>query len=413
MLSFDQALATILNDVDPLVTELCDLRASHLRVLAQDVVAADDVPRFDNSSMDGYALRASDTLLATPDRNVDLTIEGEVGAGDSGERPLAPGSACRIFTGGTIPRGADAVIEQESVEVVDKKIVLRSPVVSGRNIRHTGEDVVSGQTVLEHGVGISAARLGVLASLGMNRVQVYATPRIAILTTGNELADVEGPLMPGKIRDSNSYTLASLVREAGCLPVHAGRAADSIPELRRKLSEGLASDALVTSGGVSVGDRDLVLETLKDLGVEIRLWKVNIKPGMPFAFCLFRREGKAKPVPVFALPGNPVSTMVTFLQLVRPALEKMRGIRSVRSDLTLRATLEQDYEKKDGKRHFARGIVRNENGKLLVRKSGSQSSAVLTSMSVANCLVIIPENVSRAEAGTEVEIVLLQDSYHG
>ncbi len=410
MLSFEQARTKILDDVDPAETELCDLRSSHLRVLAQDVLAPYDVPRFDNSSMDGYGVRAEDTLSASPDRNVELKVEGEIAAGDAGEKALTPGSACRIFTGGAIPPGADAVIEQEIVEVSDKKILLRAPVARGRNVRRRGEDVVSGQTVLEQGFGLSAARLGVLASLGISRMRVYSIPRVAILTTGNELVDVDEPLEPGKIRDSNSYTLTSLVREAGCVPLNLGRAPDSIAVLKQKLTEGLSYDALITSGGVSVGDRDLVLETLENLGAEIRFWKVNIKPGMPFAFCLYRRKGEPKPVPVFALPGNPVSTMVTFLQLVRPALEKMRGLRGAQFGVKLRATLEQEYEKKDGKRHFARGIVRNENGKLLVRKSGTQSSGVLTSMSVANCLMIIPENVSLTEAGSEVEIVLLQES---
>ena len=410
MLSFDQALTRILNEVAPTETELCDLRTSHLRVLAQDVVAAYDVPRFDNSSMDGYALRADDTLLAAPDRTVELTVDGEIGAGDASEGTLTPGSACRIFTGGAIPRGADAVIEQENVERVDKKIRLFAPVTRGRNIRRRGEDVLSGHTVLNQGVSISAARQGVLASLGLSQVRVYSRPQVAILTTGNELIGVDEPLVPGKIRDSNSYTLASLVRESGCVPVEVGRAADTISDLTGKLKEGLSHDALITSGGVSVGDRDLVLETLKDLGADIRFWKVNIKPGMPFAFCLFRREGVAASVPVFALPGNPVSTMVTFLQLVRPALAKIQGLRVVQSEVKLRATLEEDYEKKDGKTHFARGIVRNENGKLLVRKSGSQSSGVLTSMAIGNCLITIPENVTMAKAGSEVEIELLRES---
>jgi molybdopterin molybdotransferase len=407
MLSFNQALTRILDEVVPTETELCDLRSSHLRVLAQDVVAAYDVPRFDNSSMDGYALRADDTLRAAPNHVVELSVDGEIGAGDASERTLTPGSACRIFTGGVIPPGADAVIEQENVELVDMKIRLSAPIARGRNLRRRGEDVLSGHAVLERGVSLSAARQGVLASLGFSRVRVYSTPQVAILTTGNELVGVDEPLAPGKIRDSNAYTLTSLVRESGCVPVEVGRASDSISDLTGKLKEGLSRDALITSGGVSVGDRDLVLETLKNLGAEVRFWKVNIKPGMPFAFCLFRKEGTATSLPVFALPGNPVSTMVTFLKLVRPALGKLRGLRAVQSELKLRATLEEDYEKKDGKTHFARGIVRNENGKLLVRKSGSQSSGVLTSMALANCLIIIPENVALAEAGTQVEIELL------
>jgi len=409
MLSYDQALAAILKEVDPIEAEVCELRSAHQRVLARDIIASIDIPPFNNSSMDGYAVRADDTREAGPDRAVHLAVDGEIGAGDRSTTPLRPGFARRIFTGGMISDGADAVIEQEKIDRHGDTIVLNAPVTVGKNVRIRGEDVSAGQKILERGMRITAARLGILASLGLNRVHVGAIPKVGILTTGNELVDVDEPLKEGKIHDSNSYTLSSLVSETGCVPVQLGRATDATSDLREKIQASLALDVLITSGGVSVGDRDLVLETLKGLGAELKFWKVNIKPGMPVAFCVYRREGKSKSVLVFALPGNPVSTMVTFLKLARPALRRLQGLISDQPGLILTARLEEDYDKSDGKRHFARGIVRNENGELVVRKSGSQSSGVLNSLSVANCLMVIPEHVSRTPAGTLIEIELLRE----
>jgi molybdopterin molybdotransferase len=410
MLPFDQALVRILNEISAAESELCDLHSAHRRVLAQDVESPRDVPQFDNSSMDGYALRSENTISATPDKRVEFTVVGEVGAGDVYSGRVNDGTAVRIFTGGGLPAGADAVIEQEGVEAVNGKIYVRGPVPRGKNVRSRGEDIAKGSIILQKGVVVSAARLGILASIGLAQVRVFSVPRVAVLTTGNELAGVDEPLEPGKIRDSNSYTLSSLVRESGCEPASVGRATDSSADLQKKIRIGLESQALITSGGVSVGERDLVLRALEEIGVEIRFWKVNIKPGMPFAFGVYRREGTTRTVPVFGLPGNPVSTMVTFLQLVRPALFKMCGRIDGDSRLKLLARIEHDYEKRDGKRHFARGVLRNENNELLVRISGSQSSGVLTSLSVANCLIVIPEEASVIKAGSSVQVELLRET---
>jgi molybdopterin molybdotransferase len=410
MLSFEKALETILREITPLGIELCDLWSSHGRVLARDVEAPLDVPPLDNSSMDGYALRSADTLSAGPDHPVELSVNGEVAAGDVCQVKVEEGIAVRIFTGGAVPVGADAVIEQEIVEAAGGRIVLKSVVAKGRNVRLRGEDFAKGQQILGKGTFVNAARLGVLASIGLSQVPVHATPRVAILTTGNELAGADEPLARGKIRDSNSYTLWSLVRESGCEPAPIGRAGDSSSDLKEKMRAGLSADALITSGGASVGEHDLVLDSLRELGVEIKFWKVNIKPGMPFAFGLHRKEGGGASIPVFALPGNPVSTMVTFLQLVQPALLKMKGMKGTSSRVSLLAKMEHDYQKWDGKRHFARGVVRNEKGELLVRTSGSQSSGVLTSLSIANCLIVFPEGTTVVKSGDPVEIELLKVS---
>ncbi|HTY37604.1 MAG TPA: molybdopterin molybdotransferase MoeA, partial [Bacteroidota bacterium] len=286
MLSLDQALESVLGAIVPLEAESCDLSSSHLRVLAADMVASNDIPPFDNASMDGYAVSADDTRPVSGPGAIGLELQGEVGAGDSFASGIGAGKTVRILTGAMIPPGADAVIEQERVTVRDGRIRIEALVEKGRNIRRRGEDIRSGQTVLTKGSLVTSARVGVLASLGARSVPVFKTPRVAILTTGNELVDVDQPLEGGKIRDSNAYTLSALVRDAGCIPVMIGRAADSSSDLRTKLVAGLGCDALITSGGVSVGDRDLVLETLKQIGAEVRFWKVNIKPGMPFAFCL-------------------------------------------------------------------------------------------------------------------------------
>ena len=403
MLSFEQALESILGEISTADTEHCELGSSGHRVLAGDVMANTDVPPFDNSSMDGYALNAAETSAASADHPVELFVSGEVGAGDMPAGNVDRGTAARIFTGGPPPPGADSVIEQEMVHRSGDRIILRIPVSKGRNVRSRGEDIARGAVALQKGLALTAARQGVLASLGVARVLVCKIPQIAILTTGNELVDVHESLTPGKIRDSNSFTLSSLVRDAGCTPTVIGRASDSANDLREKIRMGLSGNALITSGGASVGDRDLVIGVLKELGVEIRFWKVNIKPGMPFAFGVYSNRGEESAVPVFILPGNPVSTMVTFLKLVRPALSKMRGLKE-ESHYRLRARLEHDYEKQDGKRHFVRGILRNKTGELLVRSTGSQSSGVLTSLALADCLITIPEETKFVEAGSLVEV---------
>ncbi len=398
MISAQEASEIILSAVCTIGQETVDLTAAHERVLAENIIATENIPPFDNSAMDGYAVCGED--VANPP--VMLTLVGEVSAGQAPARGLQRGEAIRIMTGGQLPPGANAVVQLEWTEVVnDGRVRIQRPVTVGHNIRRAGEDIQEGQTVLEGGRELRAAELGVLASLGLKSVEVHRVPHVAILATGNELIEGDKPLEPGKIRNSNSYTLRALIKETKALPVDLGIARDSRDQLKGKILEGLASDALVTSGGVSVGSYDLVQAVMKELGVGIRFWKVNIKPGMPFLFGVYK--GK----PVFGLPGNPVSTMVTFLKFVQPAIQKMRGMRHPEREFYLRAELLQDIRKTDGKRHFVRGVLENQSGRLTVRTTGSQSSNVLTSLVRANCLILISEETEFLKKGHLVEVELL------
>lgn len=407
MLSFDEARTLISRQLPVLASEQVSLIQALNRVLASDVVADHDIPLFDNSSMDGYALHASDTVDAGPGSGaVQLKVAGEAGAGTVTSTPLAQGTAIRIMTGAPLPPGADAVLEQEQVIVRNESIEIAAIVPEGKNIRRKGEDLRAGETVITKGAILWAGHLGVLASMGKTEIMVYRRPKVGILTTGNELIDVAEPVTPGKIRNSNAYALFGSVLECGGEPVTLGKVKDEERDLEEGLRKGLEYDALVTSGGVSVGKYDLVLQTLKKIGVEIVFWKVNIKPGMPLAYGLYRKSGTEKPVPVFALPGNPVSTMVTFLQFVRPALFRMGG-REGDGPPHFNATLEHDIRKQDRKRHFSRGVVRNEHGRLSVRTTGTQSSGVLSSMIRANCLITLREEQMEIRAGEEVEIEFL------
>ena len=398
MVTAQEALNIILSSVNPMAKERIGLRDAHSRVLAENIVAEENIPPFDNSSMDGFAVCADD--VAKPP--VVLTVVDEVTAGKVSSHEGRRGEAIRIMTGGQIPRGADAVVQIEWTEAVDDHHVrIQKSVSVGHNIRRAGEDVERGKTVLEAGRELRASGFGVLASLGRKSVEVYGIPRVAILATGNELVNINEPLGPGKIRDSNSFTLRALVLEAGAVPLDLGIAPDHREEIRTKILLGLEADVLVTSGGVSVGAYDLVHEVLKEIGVEIKFWKVNIKPGMPLLFGIYGSK------PVFGLPGNPVSTMVTFLKFVKPALQRMKGIGKPESEFRLRAQLVEDIRKADGKRHFLRGVLETQNGALQVKRTGPQSSGVFSSLVQANCLIVIPEQVELLKKGDVVEVELL------
>jgi len=406
MINADEARRQIIGAVGPGGTEPCGLSACLNRILAEDVVASHDIPPFDNSSMDGYAVRSEDVGGASNEHSVKLTVQGEIAAGHSESQPLRQHHAYRILTGAPIPPEADAVIEQEATERLNGAISVPAGVASGRNIRRRGEDIRAGSVVLRKGLSLTPSRVGILASIGCVKVSVFRKPVVAVLPTGDELVDAGEPLGPGQIRNSNAYTLEGLIAGNSCVPENLGIARDDESDLREKILRGLETDALVTSGGVSVGDRDHVLEILKSLGVEIMFWKVNIKPGMPMAFGLYR-HASGRRIPVFALPGNPVSSVVTFLQFVRPGLERIGGLSQSSQPVRFSAVLKNDLKKMDGKRHFVRGICRNEKTGLFVESTRTQSSGVLTSLSDANCLIVIPEEVRNPKAGDTVEVELL------
>lgn len=405
MISVEDARRIIIESVEPLGAERHPLAQCLHRVTAEDIQSHVDIPPFDNSSMDGFALKAADSHRADSANPVTLEVVAEIAAGSISDKPLRQGTAIRVMTGAPIPAGADAVVEQEVTAPRNGSVQILSSVAEGRNIRKKGQDVKAGQIVVGKGTFLRASHLGTLASVGIDAPLVFKRPRIAFFTSGNELVNADADLEPGKIRNSNEYSLMGLIREAHCEAVALGNAADDEGVLKQSIREGLRYDALITSGGVSVGKYDLVLNVLENVGVVSKFWKVNVKPGGPFAFGVFKRNDSV--IPVFSLPGNPVSTVVTFLQFVIPGLQRLMGMAQTTNRVQLRALLEHEIHKKDRKRHFSRGVLRNEGGHFFVSTTGSQSSGVLTSMTRANCLIVIPEEVENLKAGEEVEVELL------
>ena len=402
MINASEAQRIILNSLSPSPSESCGLRDSLHRIVSEDVIAPGEIPAFDNSGMDGYAVLASDTLTADSKNPVTLQLQGESYAGQPFPGSLLAKHAIRITTGAAIPKDADAVVEQELIHQSNGSIEVLASVEKGRNLRRRGEDVVAGSVVLKKGSRIAPAGVGVLASLGIQSLRVCRKIRISILATGNEVVDFDRELQPGQIRNSNAIALEAMLKADGHEAILLGTARDYPEDLAQKIKEGLEADALITSGGVSVGDHDFVMEAFDLLKIELKFWKINIRPGMPMAFGIARNSK-----PVFALPGNPVSTLVTYRQFVRPGLMKMSGLEEVDRTIRLQATLTEDLRKADGKRHFVRGVCSNADGRLEVRSTGSQSSAILTSLVRANCLIILPEEKRSPSAGESVEIELL------
>jgi molybdopterin molybdotransferase len=310
------------------------------------------------------------------------------------------------MTGASIPRGADAIIPVEYTKKEDSFVVIFKALSLGENIRRAGEDVKRGERVISSGGLIRPAEVGMLASLGRSFVSVYQRPMVAILCTGEELVDVDGDLDKGKIVSSNSYALAAQVKDCGAIPVQLGIAKDQKEEIKEKLLQGLRADVLISSAGVSVGDYDFVKEILNDLGMEMVFWKVAMKPGKPLAF------GTIKEKPVFGLPGNPVSSMVSFEQFVRPSLLKMMGHHQIFRPF-IEAILKEDIQKEPGSRHFVRAVVIFERDHYFVTPTGAQGSGILRSMVKANGLVVIPEDLEIVRAGEKVKVQLLNSSEFG
>jgi molybdopterin molybdotransferase len=402
MLNADKALAIVLKASKPRSSERVKLREALGRTLAEDIIAAEDIPPFDNSSMDGFAVRAADLARASARRPVTLTVVGEASAGNVFGAKLRSGEAVRIMTGGKIPAGADSVVPIELVTMPDDRHVrFESPVKRGANIRRAGEDIARNTRALKKGEVLTPARLGILAALGYAKVRVAQRPKVNILATGDELVPVRKKPQEGQIRNSSSYVLQGYVEQAGGEPVFLGIVGDKKRRLRKAIAAGLDADILLITGGVSVGKYDLVGETLQKLGVQVRFWRVNIKPGKPLLFGTFKKTL------VFGLPGNPVSTGVTFLQFVRPALFAMLG-RSVRQPMRLPAILDEPLTKHDSKRHYVRGIAVLSNGALHVTTTGSQSSGMVSSLAKANCLIVIPEAIHSLRKGSTVEVEFLE-----
>jgi molybdopterin molybdotransferase len=396
-----EARSHVLSAVHVLPARKESLETAFGSVLAADLVASISLPGWDNSAVDGYAVRAEDVSSAAESNPIHLRVIAEIPAGQPASVRLDPQTCVRLFTGAPIPQDADSVVMQEETRSHHEGYVaILNAIEPGENIRRAGEDIHAGDIALRAGMTIGPAQLGLAAALGATELQVHPSPRVGVLVTGAELVEPGRPLQPGQIYDSNSFALAAYVRQAGCEPVELGIADDTTEDLQEKIDYALSEcDAVITVGGVSVGEYDLVKQVLADLECEQRFWKVAMRPGKPFVFAT--RGDKL----AFGLPGNPVSAAVTFLMLVRPALLKLRGL----SDLDLPSVeveLAEELVNHGERVMFVRARRERSGDKWLARPLPRQGSHVITSMAHADCLVEVPEASSLA-AGTKVKALLI------
>jgi molybdopterin molybdotransferase len=404
LVPFAEARAGVLERLEPLPTREVGLADALGCVLATDVAAAEDLPPFANSAMDGFAVSGADLAGAGEERPVALQITGEVFAGTGRLPTVEPGGAVRIMTGGAMPPGADTVVPVEQTSVEGGTVLVRLDPGPGRFVRQAGEDVRRGTVVLERGRVLDPAAVGMLASVGARTVAVHPRPRVMVVSTGDELVDPGDPLGPGQIRDSNSWLLAAQARAAGAEAVRCGRLRDDPEALRRGFAMAAADgDLVVTSGGVSVGDRDFTKQVLATLG-DVRSFRVAMQPGMPQAF------GVAAGTPLYGLPGNPVSCFVVFETLVRPALRRLAGHPDDRLDRPrVVARLAGPVHSPEGKVSFLRVRLEVGDDGLAASITGNQGSGVLSSCVAADGLAVVPADRRELPAGAPVQVVLLRE----
>ena len=405
MISVEEALDRILSRVSVLGDERVPLNRALGRVLAEDVDSPLDMPPWPASSMDGYALLSRDTDGAVDAAPARLAVAGRVPAGGMAERPLRPGEAFRIFTGAPLPEDADAIIPQEDVRVEGDTLLVPRPVPRGDFVRPRGEDMRRGDRVLDRGRVLSAADVGLLATVGRSPVSVIRRPRVGILSTGDELVDLGTPVGPGQIPNSNSYSLIAQVLEAGAVPVGLGIAGDRLADIEARFRWGLGCDIVISSAGVSVGEHDFVKDALARLGAEQHLWLVDMRPGKPIAFSTIPQDGKGA-VAAFALPGNPVSAMVTFELFVRPAILRMAGHRRLHRPIVA-AQAQEPIRNADRRRGYLRVTLTSTDEGYRARLTGTQSSGVLRSMVAADGLAIVP-GATTIPPGQAVKVLLLR-----
>jgi len=413
VITVEQALDKILGYAAVLEEEESPVLDSLGQVLAENICSDIDVPPLDNSAMDGYAVRSEDTRGASKQSPRLLRVIDTVPAGSIARREVEAGTAIRIMTGAPVPRGADSVVMFEDTDETERQgcpeeIGILRKVEAGLNIRRAGEDIARGSTVLRRGTVLRPSEAGVLASLGRAAVRVIRRPVVAILATGDELVDLGKPLPAGKIYNSNTYSLAALVRHYGGVPRILGIARDSESSVVAGLHRGLDADMLITTGGVSAGDYDVVKDVLAKQG-EIAFWTVKMKPGKPLAFGIIKGKtgaGEAKSIPHLGLPGNPVSSMITFELFGRPAMLKMMGKKNLAKPV-IEAVAESSVMNRDRRRIFTRAVVEKREGQYFARLTGPQGSGILTSMASANGLMIIPEDRSVVSPGDVVEVMML------
>lgn len=401
MIQVDEAREIILSKIKFKGVEKVSLDGALGRILAEDIVAQRSNPPMDNSAMDGYAVITADILSATPDNPVKLEVVEHVPAGAVATVTLKNNQAIRIMTGAPIPPGADAVLMQEDTDKNGNGILAKDKTEVGENIRLAGEDVKVGDLVIRKGVTITPSHIGMMAVVGRSNIYVSQRPTVAILSTGDEIIELDGHPTGPCIYNSNGYMLAAQIRSAGGIPCYLGVAKDNEEDLMEKFDWALKCDIVVSSGGVSVGDYDLVKATLDKMGNEMAFWKVAMKPGKPLAF------GKIGEIPVFGLPGNPVSSFVSFEQFARPAIKKMMGAKEI-LPRTVQAKLTRTIHKKTGRLHFMSAVVSWDNGEYTVAPAEEQGSGVLKSTVNANGLLVFPLEKDELKNGEQVIVQLLE-----
>ncbi len=403
MITVGQHLARVLDVVAPLAPLQLGLMDAHGCVLTEDVVAPAPLPAFDNSSMDGYAVRAADVAGASEDRPVVLPVTGDVAAGPASPLRVQPGVCVRIMTGAMMPAGADAVVPLEWTDGGVAQVTVMRPAPAGAHVRTVGEDVAAGETVLADGTHLGAVQIGLAAAVGRSRVLVRPRPRVVVVSTGSELTEAGAPLAPGRIYDSNSLALTAAAIEAGAIAYRVGIVPDDPRQLASTLEDQLVrADVLVTSGGVSVGAYDVVKEVLSRLGT-VSFDKVAMQPGMPQGFGTIGPDS----TPVFGLPGNPVSALVSFEAFVRPALRKMLGATPIERP-KVRAVASEALTSPPGKRSFLRVALEVKKGAYVVTPVSGPGSHLLAGLSRANALAVVPEDVEKVPAGEPVDVLVLE-----
>jgi molybdopterin molybdotransferase len=403
LISVDAHLEAVLSAVSPLSPLDLTLPDAHGCVLDEDVAATFPLPPFDNSAMDGYAVRSEDIATASPESPVQLPVVGDVAAGSSGPYTVQPGLCVRIMTGAPIPAGADAVVPVEWTDGGVASVSIRRSAAVGNHIRRAGEDAPVGTTVLTAGTHLGATQIGLLAAVGRERVSARPRPRVVVLSTGSELVDPGTALAPGKIPDANSTLLTTAAREAGAIAFRVGIVPDDPRLLLDTMEDQLIrADAVVTSGGISVGAYDVVKEAINRIG-DVRFDRVAMQPGMPQSFGLIGPDR----TPFFGLPGNPVSAYVSFEVFVRPALRRMLGVEPINRP-TVRARLKSPLTSPKGKRSFARARLTVDKGTYTVDPVGGSGSHLIASLAGANALVVVPEQTTELAAGSAATVMLLE-----
>uniref|UniRef100_A0A7C5SZG8 Molybdopterin molybdenumtransferase n=1 Tax=Thermocrinis ruber TaxID=75906 RepID=A0A7C5SZG8_9AQUI len=399
MMPYEEALSIVLSHCPTLPTEKVYLLDALGRVLAEDVISEEDRPSFDNSAMDGYAVHWEDIK----DAPVELSVVGEIPAGAEGTFELPRGCAVKIFTGAPIPKGATAVVPVEHTEAKNGKVLIKEAFKEGANIRRKGEELKAGEIVLQKGTILRYYEMGLLASLNKVQVEVSRKPRVAVLSTGDEIKDLGEPITkPSQIRTSNGYTLMAGISLAGGEPHYLGIVPDEPGKLKKALSQLEDYDVFITTGGVSMGDRDYIKTLVEEVGVKVHFHKVRIKPAKPILFGTYR-EGKGL---FFGIPGNPVSCAIAFDLIVKPALLRMQSAKDYMPK-TLWAKLKRDFSRRDAeRREFVRAVLSLEEQQLVCDFSPKLQSHMLTSYVGANCYMVVREGVKELKGGELVEVVL-------